>query len=348
MTADVHEPVFVVGCGRSGTSLVLSHLERSGELWTVGRDSTHVWNQVDHPLHSDDGVPAQSAVTEMRRSYGHLFSREAYRFARDLTDDEVLIWLHRLQSQGIDPHYCDVPGDVVRSAFGPPTGSGPSPVAGRGESAPYALAHSGRRPTPTEHRRPLRVVDKDTRHVYRLPLLRAMYPDARFVFVHRARDDVLTSLIRAWRHPRFFFSYRLPLDLEIDGYHESGAWARRWWNLALPPDWSAWRHRSLTDVCEHQWQSANQRMLDEFDELDRRGQVVAVDYDRVVADPARQVGRIADLLELGPRGRARAIGPVPLLVPSSDDPVPDRLKRPPSAAATMLGDELGRRVGVLA
>jgi hypothetical protein len=70
-------PIFVVGCPRSGTTLLLDALRASGELATVQREGHILWDEFHHPRDhgwSSDAV-APSEIASREPAYLHLAIR---------------------------------------------------------------------------------------------------------------------------------------------------------------------------------------------------------------------------------------------------------------------------------
>lgn len=297
-------PIIIVGNPRSGTTLMLSYLERAPSLWRLGRESRFLWADLAHPL-DDERAP----LREAQRSAGPLedstraavtarYVRACSRGGED-TAAHALRFVDRVAAQGASAWYYELPREVLTARYGPPP-AGPPWAEDSGEIAPFTLDPHGACPSADDCAGGLRLVDKDTSHVYRIPLLRRLFPDARFVFVTRDGPSAISSLIEAWRHPRWFFSYRMPVELQIDGYSDRFDWGRRWWNLNLPPDWREWMNRPLAEVCAHVWASGNIEILAHAPELTELGQAVTVRYEDLVDDPAGTMVRVAAAVEIDP------------------------------------------------
>ena len=61
-------PIFIIGCPRSGTTLLLESLRASGELAAVQSEGHILWDEFHHPRHhgwgSDAVAPAEIASRE--------------------------------------------------------------------------------------------------------------------------------------------------------------------------------------------------------------------------------------------------------------------------------------------
>ncbi|PWG61715.1 sulfotransferase family protein [Spiribacter halobius] len=103
------------------------------------------------------------------------------------------------------------------------------------------------------------IVDKTCINVLRVPYLHALFPQARFVFIHRDGRANVSSLMDGWRDGRFALGQFLgppPEEVAI----ENGAF--REWHFFLPPGWRDYNHASLAEACAHQWTTANHLALE--------------------------------------------------------------------------------------
>lgn len=142
----------------------------------------------------------------------------------------------------------------------------------------------------------------------RIPFLAAAFPEARFVFVARAQEEVAPEMLAAWR----------------DGAHVSAPWLDGWdgppWSLPLIPGWEALRGRPLEDVVAEQWRAIDAIARADLEALppERR---LATDHAQLVADPRAELQRLCAALAipydqalLGPfenERRTRAAAAVP-------------------------------------
>ena len=104
------------------------------------------------------------------------------------------------------------------------------------------------------------VVEKTCINVMRVPYLLRLFPEARFVFIHRDGRDNISSMIDGWRHDGHFgltkFLGPFPCEVGInDGEFRD-------WSFFLPPGWRDYNHARLEDVCAFQWLSANRMAMD--------------------------------------------------------------------------------------
>lgn len=139
----------------------------------------------------------------------------------------------------------------------------------------------------------LRLVEKTPENSIRIPYLHELFPDARFVAIHRNPLEVIHSLITGWRHPEGRFrSYYLPEDLEIPEYPY-----RRRWCFALVDGWRGLRSQTIPEIALAQWTQcvegllAARRMVSEGRWLDIR-------LEELLARPRSVVESLVTFLEV--------------------------------------------------
>lgn len=185
------DPVFVVGCSRSGTTVTYETLAATGQFLTFGYEIPQFWDGLYGP--SNNGWDSEAAGAEHA---GPAHRAAAFRY-----------FFQRL---------------------------------GRGW-----------------------VLDKTCINTLRLPYLYALFPQARFVFIHRDGRDNISSMIDGWRLGRtdggfglepFFGPFPEPVAINNGEFRE--------WHFFLPPGWRAYNQASLEEVCAFQWLSANRLALD--------------------------------------------------------------------------------------
>ena len=187
----VSDPVFVVGCSRSGTTITYETLAAAPQFLSFGWEIPQFWDGLYGPLNNGWHSEAADAT----------HARPAHR-------DAALRYFY----QRLGPGW---------------------------------------------------VLDKTCINVMRIPYLHALFPQAKFVFIHRDGRDNVSSMIDGWHlgrtDGRFELSYTLgpcpePVAIEDGRFKE--------WAFFLPPGWREYNRASLAEVCAFQWVSANRLALD--------------------------------------------------------------------------------------
>lgn len=279
--------------------MVRGLIERSSDVFTIGREGKPVWEKRFHPRTRDwhsNALGAEDATDDVVAWLHTELLAAARRAGHEWTDEEKLDHLGFLSAQGVDPYYYDVPFDRLTERFrgvppeGPPTAKDGGELD---EITPFCFPPKGDRPTAEDRERGVRLVEKSIQSCFRLPFLRAAFPEATYVLVVRDPRASIASLMSAWLHPRMFFSYRVPVELDIKGYSDRFPWGRQWWNLSLAPGWRDWVHLPLAEVCARSWLTHNEWILRDAAPLLDSGDAVLVRYEDVLKDPTSAMRSVA-------------------------------------------------------
>ena len=224
-------PILVIGCPRSGTTVLRAALLTGGDARSVQAEGHILWNEFHPPkqrVSTSDALDAGD-VTERERRYIHLAIRASTR---------------------------------------------------------------GRR-----------FLDKTPENCLRMGYLDALFPDARYVFLHRRAADNVNSLMQGWRARPRFVTHRLPEPLTgiapLDGER---------WSFVLVPGWRELRDAPLEVICAQQYIACNEAVLAARERIPSE-RWIDVAYDRLVAEPESELTRIHAALGLtfGDAARAEAV-----------------------------------------
>ncbi len=138
----------------------------------------------------------------------------------------------------------------------------------------------GRPPPPG----PVRFLEKTPKNILRVPFLREVFPDARFVVLFRDPRAVLSSMMEAWRSGHFVTYRDLP------------GWRSLPWSLLLVDGWERVDGKPLEDIVAWQWSRGMTVLLDDLEALPRTAWT-ALRYEDLVADPQARLGGLC--AELG-------------------------------------------------
>jgi hypothetical protein len=187
------DPIFVVGCSRSGTTVTYETIAASARLLSFGHEIPEFWDSLWGPHHN--GWDSEAAGAEAARPE-HRVAAQRYFFQR----------------------------------------------LGGGQ-----------------------VLDKTCINVMRVAYLHRLFPQARFVYIHRDGRDNVASLMDGWQHNGHFALAKLlgPLPCAVN----IGGGAFRDWSFLLPPGWRAYNDAPLEEVCAYQWVMANRLALDALAKL---------------------------------------------------------------------------------
>ncbi len=237
--AVIDRPIFVIGCSRSGTTLLFRNLCEHPVTWSLYEESPHIFYEY-FPLDREQGDRvAISPTPALTRAIHHDFFRAAH-------NKEILCDRRMLRH---------VPRKILQ------------------------------RPLNRLYKRaPLRLVEKTPANCLRVPFLAKLFPDARFVYLVRHAEDVVSSLMEGWK------------NWSGTG---NGTWRYGEWHYLVPPGWREWVNRSLQEICAFQWVQANRTAWHDLKEhcADR---FVLVRHEDTLAKPQESYAQVLEFTELPP------------------------------------------------
>lgn len=184
---------------------------------------------------------------------------------------------------------------------------------------PYVELPAGQRPNS------VRFLEKTPKNALRIPFLKAVFPDAQFIYLYREPRETISSMVEAWR-ARSFVSYRrLP------------GWPYRDWCFLLVPGWRSLKDCSLLEIATYQWQTAHEHILADLHDLPRSAWH-CVDYAELVREPKRIIREIAEFgeFEWDQRLEQMVSGSLPLSSRTLSAPASDKWRKYASEFAGLL------------
>ena len=160
-----------------------------------------------------------------------------------------------------------------------------------------------------------RLLEKTPKNALRIPFLLQVFPDARFVFLHREVRANLSSMMQAWRAGGWVT------------YRQLAGWSGPW-SLLLPPGYERLQGRPLEEVVAFQWRAANETILEDLASLPRERWTTA-SYEDLIRDPAQEVARLLEFtgLSMDPQLAAYLSKPLPLSRHTKTPPGPDKWRQ---------------------
>jgi hypothetical protein len=282
----IHKPVFIIGSFRGGTSLLFRLLSESDELWSLYRESNHMWQ----PWHRDLREVADTVVLkaeDVKESDREHFDKH-YHFST--YDNQILGELSRIR--------------FLRNRL--------RPVFNLINVFNYLYKwlklwifkrQSDAKP------RAYRIIDKTPPNCFRVEYLAKLYPDAKFIYITRDGLDNTSSLMNAWRSKqKFQFRYRKYLEeylkplegvqgsrsakyFNIQGYQSDV------WKFAMPPGWEAYRDKTLAEVCAFQWLKTHEYALNSLSKLPSE-RVIRFKFEDLMAEPHHSIEKLCSFLDI--------------------------------------------------
>lgn len=132
----------------------------------------------------------------------------------------------------------------------------------------------------------VRMLEKTPKNALRIPFFRALWPDAKFIYLYRDPRQTLASMMRGWESGRFRTYPRLP------------DWTGPSWSFLLVPGWESLRNLPGPQIVARQWAITTTILVRDLEELPP-DQVRVIDYDEFLAGPQKTIERLASSLDLG-------------------------------------------------
>lgn len=126
----------------------------------------------------------------------------------------------------------------------------------------------------------IRFLEKTPKNALRIPFLKAVFPDALFIYLYRDPAENISSLLEGWRSLRFVAYWNPP------------GWMHRQWSFFLPEQWRELHSESLATIAAYQWQQCNQIINKDLSALPN-SDWCRIAYEDLVGNPLESLIRIA-------------------------------------------------------
>ncbi len=291
----VVNPVFIIGCPRSGTTLLFTILSSSPELWSTYKESHYIWEKFlpdkRDPMFSMYLTEADFNIGDREyleaKYHGRTYNSAALARVVDLT------FLNKIRqfTQPFFKPFCNLVAGF-KSLF----------------LSEY------------------RVLDKTPPNTYRVAYLKAAFPDAKFIYITRDGKTNVSSLIEGWRsknNERFSFSFRKFYDynsrLRVRDY-DGGVW-----KFTNPPGWEQFLDKEvgLEEICAYQWSSAHKCALEGFSKMSH-DDYMQIKYEDLVKKTAELIKQICEFIDIDYTGELKAMAEKPPVVSTKSQPDPNK------------------------
>ncbi|MCA9936787.1 MAG: sulfotransferase [Anaerolineales bacterium] len=279
----IENPVFIIGCPRSGTTLLYNILSEAPELWSIGTESKHIIEQHHHPREKNwesGELTAADVTTVSRTTIPQAFRQQAAPGTFWQKINRARGWLRRQKSwrQLKQRGRTTQSGASVSSAI---------PQAGMDRLRQLVTLRNQWLPGQPDA---IRLLEKTPENCLRLPFLLELFPDGRIIYLIRDGRDNINSLLNGWREPHLFPGYPVPDPLHIPGYQ------RPRWAFSLIPGWRDLVDRPLAEICARQWIACNEAVL--TFQQQSSVPILTIRLEELVAQPAATLPHIADFLQI--------------------------------------------------
>ncbi len=262
----IKNPVFIIGNFRGGTSILFRLLSESDELWSLYRESNHMWKKFhDHP----DEVAQTLLLDESHLTNGDAPKERGY-------------FENHYHFSAYNSYFFGYLGRVrkLREVL--------TPLFDLMNCFVYLFKKL--------FAREYRIVDKTPPNCYRVSYIEKVFPDAKFVYLTRDAKTNSSSLMNAWRnHKRFKFAHRKYLTkdkaMSIKGYEGDV------WKFSNFPGWEKFLDKSLEEICAMQWLTAHEEATKAFSKMNK-SKYLQLKYEDLMAKPDDYMKAICDFAQI--------------------------------------------------
>lgn len=131
----------------------------------------------------------------------------------------------------------------------------------------------------------VRVLEKTSRSALHIAFLKAVFPDAKFIFLHREARANISAIMEAWRSGRFVTYPNLP------------GWTGLPWSLPLIPGWRDLIGGDIAKIAARQWCDTNEIIMKDLAALPA-ADWCAVRYEDLLSDAGTTLKRLSAFAEL--------------------------------------------------
>jgi hypothetical protein len=300
----IRDQIVILAAPRSGSSALFAALSAHPDLWSLYRESNAI---LEGPFHPATRGWTSSALV-----------------AADLDGATRSELIHR---------FFDQAGNLERIPL-----ARHLPIRGRGRRRISMTIARVSRPF---KKAPIRLVEKSPKNSLRVPFMRALFPDARFVHLTRHPAANIASLYRAWLTPDRYKTYPMPQGFHIRGYDGHD------WSFMLQPGWRAFDGQTLAEVCADQWRACNEMVLHDLADLatDATDRAIRIRFEELVADPAEALGQLASWAGLDPEPFSRFHSGLPVVQGSR--PAAPEVRRQVRSEVDAVLDQVHEVAGLL-
>lgn len=273
---NITEPIFLIGSYRGGTSLILRLLSESKDLWSLYRESDHLWQKYHrHKNEKNDTVRFRK---EKDGSFTNLITNQNYQDLNSLREE-------------FDNHYNFSSYDNYCLGF-----LGRVRLLRDRLPLLFNLMNCGNFIYKKLILKNYRIIDKTPPNMYRIEFIKAIYPDAKFIYIIRDREANIKSLMQAWNHKKAFkHPYRkyLKLNLQIEGYTDPD----NVWKFLMPENFENYSQKSLREICEFQYDDAHRAAKEALNKLKPEDRM-EIRFEDFMSDPDSSMKTLCDFCNI--------------------------------------------------
>jgi len=231
------KPIIIIGCNRSGTTLLFRNLSSHPDLWSLYIESQEIFYK-HYPIHPDMGdriveLASESIKEDILLNFYNLVHNKEY-----FKEKPILKYIPlKLIQKPVNKLY---------------------------------------------KRAPVRIVEKTPANCFRIPFLLSLFPDAKFIFLIRRPEDVISSLMEGWK---------------IWSNAHGSNWRFNKWHYLVPPGWRKMIGKKLEEICAFQWVESNKTAWEDLNKY-CKNKFLFISHEYLIENPLEGYKTILDFCEL--------------------------------------------------
>ncbi len=131
----------------------------------------------------------------------------------------------------------------------------------------------------------IRFMEKTPKNALRIPFLKAVFPEAIFIYLYRDSKENINSMMEFWRSRRFIAYQPLP------------GWPYSNWSFLLTPGWQKLAGHSIAEIARYQWKTANSYIENDLKELPKSDWCF-INYADLIQKPKETIRKISEFAKL--------------------------------------------------
>lgn len=176
----------------------------------------------------------------------------------------------------------------------------------------------------------VRLLEKTPKNSLRIPFMRAVFPDAKFIFLHRKAEPNISAIMEAWRSGGFKTYAGLP------------DWQGLPWSLLLIPGWRDLKGADLAKIATRQWRDTNETIMSDLAAISRQDWC-DVAYEDLLHDPGAELKKLCAFAGVPFNRAMETVADTPLRYSryTLTAPDPEKWRKNEPAMAKYLPEALG-------
>lgn len=255
----IKSPVIIIGCPRSGTSLLLTILSTSPHLWSLYRETIDIWERFYRDVKKEfkNDLLSESDLNEESKDF-------------------LLTEFHKYSFNNYSLGY------LVRESLNK-----------KGVFAlPAKLVADLNNLYKNTFINEYRFVEKSPKSCFRIPFINKLFDKPKFIFLKRDGRSNINSLIEGWKLPKKYTRPEVAnIPLKIKGYPDLR------WRFVLPPGWENYKESSIEEVCAFQWTSSNKAAMESLKSIEK-DRKYTISYEELTEDPSTTIKNLCNFIDI--------------------------------------------------